>query len=803
MNPEEKIKTDRMNVFRIIRRNIPLHFINAAGLSIVTASLLLSAGYLYRELNYDRHNTESERTARLSIGFQDEPVDGRIWGEIPVMLLKEIPEIEETASVFHIQSCGFDYGGRLVTAPDVFAVDSGFFRIFDVRMLESADGIPGSEQIMVSESFASKLKGESGGDVLMSPVRTDSRKLRTDTFITGIFEDFPGTSHFHPDAIIYSSEGLGDVFAYVYVLVKEGTDLRELAGKISSLWNEAGIYPQGTVPKAILTPLTDIHLHSHNLREMEVNGNATFLWLIGGANTVLAIVVLFNLWLNGCIVFSYNRRFYYIMRLHGAQVSAVLANEARIALVTGTISTAAGLCLAHLAVHYGLIPLKIPPVAAAIICIAFLAAIVTVSLLPALKDTLRTRFSNTGEALEQMRFSYSNVRWMVSVQFFIVITVITVASGIGMQMGLIEKTQSGGADKNTIVLKWQDDQVMENYALLKESLLKHPEIEAVTSAFQIPGDAIRDGAQVTAEGSGYPVKLPLLLVGEDFMEFFGIRMIGGNGFSPMDMDYQTENGLLHDRIAGNSFSDRTEEYIINEKAMRALGFSDPRQALGKTLGISQGTIDYIRKGTIVGVCEDFNYTGVFEGSVPLLIMQRNLFQSCIMIRMAPGCSEDGLEVFNKVWAGVNPQREPDYTLMSDIFSGQYRNEMNARRLTGLFSILCLVLADLGLIIFMAFIIKRRTREIAIRKVQGASVPGIVRMLNLDLIRYIAVAFIVSIPVSWLVLHRWLEHFSYKIHIWWWIFIAAGAIVAVIALGSVSVQSWRAATANPVKGIGTE
>lgn len=387
-----------MNVFRIIRRNISLHAINAVGPSIVTASLLLSAGYLHRELNYDRHNTESERTARLSIGFQDEPVDGRIWGEIPVMLLKEIPEIEETAS-------------------DVFAVDSGFFRIFDVRMLESADGIPGSEQIMVSESFASKLKGESGRDVLMSPVRTDSRKLRTDTFITGIFEDFPGTSHFHPDAIIYSSEGLGDVFAYVYVLVKEGTDLRELAGKISSLWNEAGIYPQGTVPKAILTPLTDIHLHSHNLREMEVNGNATFLWLIGGANTVLAIVVLFNLWLNGCIVFSYNRRFYYIMRLHGAQVSAVLANEARIALVTGTISTAAGLCLAHLAVHYGLIPLKIPPVAAAIICIAFLAAIVTVSLLPALKDTLRTRFSNTGGALEQMRFSYSNVRWMVSSSF--------------------------------------------------------------------------------------------------------------------------------------------------------------------------------------------------------------------------------------------------------------------------------------------------------------------------------------------------------------------------------------------------
>jgi len=135
-----------------------------------------------------------------------------------------------------------------------------------------------------------------------------------------------------------------------------------------------------------------------------------------------------------------------------------------------------------------------------------------------------------------------------------------------------------------------------------------------------------------------------------------------------------------------------------------------------------------------------------------------------------------------------------------VFGRMYRNEMNAQRLVFFFSLLCFLVADLGLIIFMAFIIRRRTREIGIRKVHGASVGKIIRMLNMDFIRYIALAFAIAIPVAWDVMHRWLERFAYRTSLDWWIFALAGLSVVLVSVVSVSLQSWRAASINPVEAI---
>ena len=126
--------------------------------------------------------------------------------------------------------------------------------------------------------------------------------------------------------------------------------------------------------------------------------------------------------------------------------------------------------------------------------------------------------------------------------------------------------------------------------------------------------------------------------------------------------------------------------------------------------------------------------------------------------------------------------------------------MNAQQLVYVFSLLCFLVADLGLIIFMAFIIRRRTKEIGIRKVFGASVGGILRMLNMDFIRYIALAFAIAVPIAWYVMHRWLERFAYRTSLDWWIFTLAGLVVLLLSVVSVSLQSWYAATANPVKAI---
>ena len=223
--------------------------------------------------------------------------------------------------------------------------------------------------------------------------------------------------------------------------------------------------------------------------------------------------------------------------------------------------------------------------------------------------------------------------------------------------------------------------------------------------------------------------------------------------------------------------------------MTALGFGTPEEAVGQPLEIRQGALDYINSGMIAGVSEDYSYTGVFEESLPLIMLHRNLFQFCLMVRIDTSDPDGAMQALSAAWAEVFPDRQSDFVPLSSIYRSLYRNEFNARNLVLVFTLLCLIIADLGLIIFMAFIIRRRTKEIAIRKVNGATAGLIVRMLNINFICYIAIA-----------LHGWLRRFAYRTTIDWWIFAASGAAVLLISLLSVSLQSWRAATLNPARGL---
>ena len=171
-----------------------------------------------------------------------------------------------------------------------------------------------------------------------------------------------------------------------------------------------------------------------------------------------------------------------------------------------------------------------------------------------------------------------------------------------------------------------------------------------------------------------------------------------------------------------------------------------------------------------------------------------------MIQLSPDHFLQARTIFDKVWNEINPEYPANYIFMKDVFGRMYRNEMNAELLVYIFSLLCLVITDLGLIIFIAFIVRRRTKEIGIRKVYGASVRNILQMLNMDFIRHIVFAFAIAVPVAWYVMYRWLERFAYRTSLDWWMFALAGLIILFVSIISVSLQSWRAATANPVETI---
>jgi putative ABC transport system permease protein len=633
-------------------------------------------------------------------------------------------------------------------------VNRDFLQVFDIPLLQGNkdDALQRRGQALISESFARQLFGTLDKDRFqMSEISIESRWISETVFISGIFKDIPETSHFHTDIFLHFPDDV-ELFAYTYLLLKNQTDTKALTQKITNLVEAKELYPSSKT-RAQLMPLTDIHLYSHNLREMSVNGNIHYIYLVIGANALLLIVVLFNLWLNASLIFSYNRRYYQILRLHGARSSAVFKDETLAALLLGFPTIIVGIVAAIFVVSLGKMPVQIPVFETMALCLAFLLLVVAVSLLPALKGISATLFLNTNTDWKPVRFSYSNVKWMLTAQYAVVMIVVILAFGINKQMNLIKDTQVGGSDRNILVLNEQPEQVQANYELLKTELLKHSAIEAVTSSFQLPGAAIRDGIWVRKEDDMDWRWLPVMIAGEDFLPFFDIQTIAGQGFSPAKYDYQTEVTLLSELLENRKYSDHVEEYIINRKALAALGFNSPEEAVGELLRIEQGTIDYFRRGVIVGVTDDFNYTGLFEETIPLLMMQRRFFQDHIMVRLAPDSFMQARAVFENVWNEVNPDYPADCLFMNDVFGRMYRNEMNAQRLVYVFSLLCFLIADLGLIIFMAFIIRRRTKEIGIRKVHGAGVTEIIRMLNMNFIRYIALAFAIAAPVALYVMHR--------------------------------------------------
>jgi len=324
---------------------------------------------------------------------------------------------------------------------------------------------------------------------------------------------------------------------------------------------------------------------------------------------------------------------------------------------------------------------------------------------------------------------------------------------------------------------------------------------------QLPGSAIRDGIFVIKEGESEPEgkMLPILVVGDDFLPFFRIPLIAGSDFQPNLHSRKEEWDLMLASRDGKPLNENlTEEYVINRSAVKALGFQSPEDAIGKRISlVGNSAVGYISGGTIAGVTDDFTYTTLYENSIPLLILQRKIFLTSLFVRLSPDSTQQALNTFNQVWKEVYPDYPANYSFLQEVYGKVYHNEQNAEDLVRLFSLLSLVIANLGLVIVMAYIIKRKTKEIGIRRIHGATFRTIIYMLNKELIILIGIAFLIAVPVAWYVLSRWLENFAYKTSLNVWIFAFAGLFVLLLSVAAVSLQSWRAATMNPVKTLKNE
>jgi putative ABC transport system permease protein len=273
---------------------------------------------------------------------------------------------------------------------------------------------------------------------------------------------------------------------------------------------------------------------------------------------------------------------------------------------------------------------------------------------------------------------------------------------------------------------------------------------------------------------------PVISIDENFIKTFQVQLAAGREFSK---SYVT---------------DSTGDFMVNETAVKVFGWKSPEQAIGKNMDWGLG-----KKGKVIGVVKDFNFTSLHDNIQPLVIHIKPDWYRFVAIRVKPENLSETLQNLENTWKGIATGSPFEYTFLDDDFGKLYKEEQNLQSVLSLFTLLSIAIACLGLFGLAAFTIKQRFKEIAVRKVLGASVTGIIGLLSKDFLLLVVISALIAFPLAWWGMHKWLQDFAYRINIGWWTFLAAAIAALLIALITISFQAIKAAITNPVKSLRTE
>ena len=326
----------------------------------------------------------------------------------------------------------------------------------------------------------------------------------------------------------------------------------------------------------------------------------------------------------------------------------------------------------------------------------------------------------------------------------------------------------------------RNDNLGKNYTAFKNDLLQLPSVKNIgfggSNIFTVPittTDPVWQGKPVNSS-----VSFKVFRCDEGFIPTMNIELLAGRNFSGVNN---------HD----------SANYIINKKAMEVMGLT-PENVIGSDLEMWSG------KGKIIGLTNDFNNDNLHRGIEPLIFLYSGTIGSNYFIRI------DGNVPVNTTLASIekrfkkySPAYPFEYSFLDEVFAKEYRTEMIIGKLSLIFTTIAVLISCLGLFGLVAYSAAKRTKEIGVRKVLGASVSNIVALLSEDFIKLVAIAFVIAAPVAYFFMHRWLQDFAYRINISWWIFLLAGSFAIAIALATISFQAIKAAIANPVKSLRTE
>jgi len=777
-------------------------FNNVLGLTLAFTTILFIYSWISYEKSFDKHYNNSSRIYRFTVEFTN-GTDSRHFARVNREFIKEFkgffPEVEEMVRLAPGRNSSIKINENKFYSQGVFSTDSNFFDVFNIKLLQgnSDDVLDAPKCAVINESIAEKYFGKEN-PIGKQLEWAHQQVPNFSTFIvTGVMPDFPRNSHFHPEILLsFNNPNNYSGWFYTYLMLNENTNPQTLQAKFPTFKKTYIENEQIRESETFhLQNVQDIHLYSHKDREIEPNGDPRSITILNIVALVLLVVISLN-YINFQIASVLERSTYFnVSKTFGAKsksfVIQLVLESIILVFISSLVSLLIYLLILPLLANWLNIELILSLQKTAIIYISALLFFVLIGIACSIYPIYLSNFNGAISPLkifnsnnQSINGDFSIRKVLVILQFVGGISLIIATSVIIKQNQYLLSNRIGNEQDNIINLIKLPRTTVENYETFKTELLKYPEILDVTASMEEPAGEVMDAFTYELEGMPEEDKekvIYCLTTDHNFNRFYGNRILAGEDFSAEGKN--------------------SGKYLINEAGLKTLGYTNPSDIIGKRFKYNIPVPDgFFEDGTISGVINDFHITSMNSSEKPMLLYHQPFFNYCVGIKYEPSRIKDALATLGKVWAEVNPDFALQHYFIDDLYFKLYENQIRQSRFLSLLAIVVLFISSLGLFSIAVYNIRKRTKEIGVRKVNGANTAEVLILLNKTFVKWVFISFLIASPLSWITMNKWMENFAYKTSINWWIFAGSGVFVLGIALITVSFQSFRAARRNPVEAL---
>lgn len=798
-------RLDAVLVFRNFKKNKLSTVTMIFSIIVGIFTFIVLSSYIGYERSYDKYVNNHENIYRIYTEFCSpngqvltKPKSERGIGEI---LKEKHPEVKKSGFVGKLSSSNFRIDDDIFSEEYSFYASNSILDILNVTVLHNDDHsklLNEPYKVLLSESFAHNFFGNDdprGKMIFMYPA--------FNVEIQGVYKDFPKQAHFRPQMLFSFDKNMrlpppvldkwGAAEFYTYLELNDGADIKKIEDNMNQLVSSEKRHyfeSTGTVHKYHLQPLTEIHTKSHLSEELSENIQNSYLNILLAISVLIVILAGFNY-----VYFAYTRMAKNslklgLQKLLGADKQNILVSFVLESFIIHVVALACSIILVILMKGYLLNNLGFSLGFSLAnhrfwigFTMVFLISIFLNGFIPFYtlnrNNCLRLINNNSKSTLRM---------YLTVVQFVTLIAIIGVIIGIDTQIKYLINKDKGYDIDHVIAIAVpknisRESRLVKNLNAFDNDLMNYPGIEMLTSTNIIPGDLPPYNYSFTEVGKSSGGKAGIIIADSSLLSNYNIKLLAGRNF--------TDNK-------------RTDNFpcMINMKTLKNLGYEKPEEAVGRLLSLDEesGMISYTTE--IVGVCSDFDFVSMFETPHSLILVNwTNMLWGYYVIKVNENYNKADVISYVKERYNATFDNFPfQYYYVDDYFNQQFKDEIHLNLILKHFVILACIIAFINLLSVTWFSTSSRSKEIGIRKVFGATISEVVVLLNVSIVKWIALSFLIAIPIIWVALGEWLKSFAYRINMDPVILLLPGVAALVISFITISFITYSLAKKDPVESI---